>query len=315
MSAVVRIAVNSTIESFRSLPSWAQASAASTLVQENLSLFQALVAQKQVPGLPGKEGVPVPPSRPVVKSTERREKAVNAGESSPAIPAGSKVKKTKGFLRPSVRSLEFAIRLKDHPEGYTEQKADQLLLSCALAAADRGRAEGCTEEAIAVALAQARASQSSYARLWPSHRTQRKWAEKLASEQKAMREPRSWEVGNHTLVLTRHSTPAVNVMEGEGVVTVPVIRKLDITEFSFHSNQGLALDLSKETVKRFLLGLPGNYDVLDKFVHGFGQYVGLRWLNERFGILRWGDEGEEIHPQASPVKKPKKKLKKRKRNT
>lgn len=324
---VVRIAVDHVLQSFRALPAWGQREAATALTGLYPHLFGGTepVAQKASGASRLKPAGGVPSSATEKSLTKDVSpllgvsgKAEQPTPSVQTIVAGKptttrKERKPKGFQRPEVSDLDFSIRLKNHPDNYTREMraVDESLLSSALAAVSRGEAAGQSSEEIRKLISKAKASKSSYERLWPSQRVRREYAEKLAQDVKQWREPVIWSVEDHVLILTtsRPFTPEMD--EGE---EKPKKYKLDPTDISFHNSSSTPLDLSVENVQRFVKGIEGNYTKFDKILWSLNNRVALLWVKDSLVRLSWADEADnEVCLPVTPAKSPR--VKKRKLGT
>lgn len=323
---VVRIAVDHVLQSFRALPAWGQREAATALTGLYPDLFRGSepVAQKAsgasrprpagsvpgnatekslsqdvspLPGVSGKAEKPTPSVRTAVveKSSTRKER------------------KPKGFQRPEVSDLEFSIRLNNHPETYTREMraVDESLLSAALAAVSRGESAGQSSEEIRKLISKAKASKSSYERLWPSQRVRRQYAERLACEVTQWVEPVMWSVEDHVLVLTTSRPLSAEMDEGEDK---PAKCKLDPTDISFHESSSAPLDISKESIQKFVRRVKGNYAKFDKILWSLNDRVALLWVKESLVSVSWADSADnEVCLPITPAKSPR--VKKRKLGT
>lgn len=318
---VVRIAVDHVLQSFRALPVWGQREAATALTGLYPNLFGSEpvanasgASRRKSAGLTPSGATGKSLTQDAIPSSDGPGKAAKpTREIQPKVvgnPATRKERKPKGFQRPEVSDLEFSIRLKDHPEGYTREMraVDESLLSSALAAVSRGEAAGQSSEEIRTAISMVRASKSSYERLWPSQRVRRAYAEKRACEVDSLREPRIWSVEDHLLILTPHR-PLVEMEDDTG--GKPIKYKLDPCDIPFHSSSEPALDVSKESVQLLISGVKGNYARFDKSLWSLNNRITLLWVKDYLVSLSWADEEDnEVVLPVTPAKSPR--LKKRK---
>jgi hypothetical protein len=225
--------------------------------------------------------------------------------------------KLRGWDRPSVKDLDFAIRLNNRPDGYTESQRlkDTALLSAALMAARRGEEDGATGDVIKDQIAKARKSTDSYRRLWPTRRTRKEYA--LRHPPCGDSKPTIRTVDDEFIVRTRHEPKVASYNNADsngddGYNDEDSDAVLPLDRVPFHRPDMNERELSRELIRDFMQGVSGNYVALSQKVHLLKGKVALYWLK---GIsltgLSWADlDDNSVDIQPDLAKSPKRKKRK-----
>jgi hypothetical protein len=318
VSGLVRLAQAQVQDGFRTLPPWAQAELACTLVTLFPLAFNKTLEgkERQETGGEAKATPPVPANpKQAAKSSVTKSTPVVEASGSTEVRPPAKTPKLKGWNRPEVEKLECARQLRSATAAQRqsrEMKEPQQLFSAALGAAARGAKVGASPKIISESLTACKQSVSSFARLWPSVRSRKLWAA-LAAHKYGVDKVDVMSVEDKYIIYT----PLVPTW------TIEATEELDEDEY-FYLNRALPLDnipwhragvgepppADGPLVKKFLDREYGDYRNLGSFVHTLKGKVQLYWVNFGLTNLKWGDDDSEIEIKASPSPK----VKKRKAN-
>jgi hypothetical protein len=221
--------------------------------------------------------------------------------------------KLRGWDRPAVRELDFAKRLKNHPDSYpeTQRKQDASLLSAALQAISRGELSGASESVVIETISKARKSTSSYRRLWPTKKTRKAYALEHSPK---VNLPCVRSVDDEFIAYTRHKPTAASegtdAMEEDEDDDVHTIISLD--RIPNHVPDGEESSISKDLVESFINGDDRDYTALKQKIHLLDGRLVLFWIK---GIshsgMTWADiDDNSIDIPSEPAPTPKRKKRK-----
>lgn len=313
---VVRMAINGVIDGFRALPAWAQRDAANTLV----TLFPREFASREIHLAASREshlagdGKPhgaKSQQKPSAEGPDRKRSVPDAGGTSQVSSGPGR--RLRGYDRPAVAGLEFAIRLKNHPEGYSmaQQRLDESLLSGATQAVARGVAAGAPDSVIAEVIASAKISVESYRRLWPSKKTRKEYA--LRHSPKVSDLPRVMSVDDEYVVYTSHKPVRLNAIDDDGTSDVEDgYAPLALRRVPFHRPDTVEKTVSKETIQDFQSGRPGNYVKLEQKIYVLNGHIAIFWL-KGFALtgMTWADaDDNSVDVSVVTARTPKRKKRK-----